>query len=74
MEVELEIRTIPGVVDAAVVGIPDPKAGEVPLAFVVKKPDSSVTETTVKQQNYMLWFLNNIHSFHFIRVISNSAI
>ena len=65
MEVELEIRTIPGVVDAAVVGIPDPKAGEVPLAFVVKKPDSSVTETTVKQQNYLLWVFEQHTLFSF---------
>jgi len=48
VEVELEIRNIPGVVDAAVVGIAEPSAGEVPLAFVVKAPNYDVTEKTVK--------------------------
>jgi len=68
VEVELEIRTIPGVVDAAVVGIPDPKAGEVPLAFVVKKPDSSVTETTVKDhiRSQMLTYNELRGGVHFI--------
>jgi len=35
------------VVDAAVVGIPDDIAGELPKAYVVKKTGSSVTEEEV---------------------------
>jgi 4-coumarate--CoA ligase len=34
----------PAVKDVGVVGIPDEKAGEVPLAFVVKQPNQSVSE------------------------------
>jgi 4-coumarate--CoA ligase len=34
----------PAVKDVGVVGIPDQKAGEVPLAFVVKQPNQSVSE------------------------------
>lgn len=37
--------------DAAVVGIPDEIAGELPKAYVVKKPGSSVTEEEVA--NYL---------------------
>jgi acyl-CoA synthetase (AMP-forming)/AMP-acid ligase II len=34
-EVEEVVRTVPGVVDVAVVGVPDARLGEVPWAFVV---------------------------------------
>jgi len=34
-EVEEVLRTVPGVADAAVVGVPDERLGEVPWAFVV---------------------------------------
>nr|CAI5846912.1 unnamed protein product [Callosobruchus analis] len=38
---------IDGVGDAAVVGIPDALAGEVPRAFVVLKPGANVSEEDV---------------------------
>jgi fatty-acyl-CoA synthase len=34
-EIEATLRTYPGVLEAAVVGIPDPARGEVPVAFLV---------------------------------------
>jgi long-chain acyl-CoA synthetase len=37
-EIEALLFEHPGVLDAAVIGKPDPEAGEVPKAFVVKKP------------------------------------
>lgn len=37
--------------DAAVIGIPDEYAGELPLAFIVKKSNSSITEAEIK--NYV---------------------
>ena len=37
-ELEAVLRTHPGVADAAVVGIPDERSGEVPKAFVVAHP------------------------------------
>lgn len=41
---------IPGIVDVAVVGIPDALAGELPRAFVVRHPDSqNLTEAEVQQ-------------------------
>lgn len=42
-ELEALLTTYPGVLDAAVIGLPDELAGELPLAFVVKKPGATVT-------------------------------
>ena len=46
-ELENIILQHPDVVDAAVVGIPDEIAGELPKAYVVKKAGSMVTEEEV---------------------------
>jgi acyl-CoA synthetase (AMP-forming)/AMP-acid ligase II len=48
-ELEAIILTHPQVMDAAVVGLPDPSAGELPLAFVVRKPGATVTESELQQ-------------------------
>ena len=37
------------VAEAAVVGLPDSKAGELPLAWVVRKPSATVTEAQLQQ-------------------------
>lgn len=47
-ELEAIIVNLPGVADAAVIGIPDDEAGELPKAFVVKTPDSTLTEESLK--------------------------
>ncbi|MBI5248688.1 MAG: long-chain fatty acid--CoA ligase [Desulfomonile tiedjei] len=41
-ELEAVIMTHPFVAEAAVVGLPDPKWGEIPVAFVVKKAESQI--------------------------------
>lgn len=43
-EVEQMLMTHPDVLEAAVAGIPDAEAGEVPRAYVVRRPGSNVTE------------------------------
>ena len=47
-ELEALLVDHPEITDAAVVGLPDDESGEVPLAFVVAGPDSSLDEATVK--------------------------
>lgn len=46
-ELENLLLEIPGVIDAAVVGIPDALSDEVPKAFVVKNPNANLTDMDV---------------------------
>ncbi len=45
IEVEKAIFAHPAILECAVVAAPDPKWGEIPIAFVVRKPGVSVSET-----------------------------
>jgi acyl-CoA synthetase (AMP-forming)/AMP-acid ligase II len=42
-EIESVLSTHPGVLEAAVIGSPDPVYGEVPVAYVVRYPDSPIS-------------------------------
>jgi 4-coumarate--CoA ligase len=46
-ELEAILLTHPAVADAAVIGLPDEEAGEVPIGFVVLKPGAETTEDAV---------------------------
>jgi acyl-CoA synthetase (AMP-forming)/AMP-acid ligase II len=46
-ELEALLVTHPDIADAAVIGIADEEAGEVPKAFVVRAPGSEVTEEDI---------------------------
>nr|BAE80728.1 hypothetical protein [Nipponoluciola cruciata] len=46
-ELESMLLTHPDILDAGVVGIPDEKSGEIPRAFVVKAPNSNLSENDV---------------------------
>lgn len=48
-ELEAVLLSHPQVADAGVVGQPDPKAGELPTAWVVKKQGATVTEQELEQ-------------------------
>ncbi|RCV38055.1 hypothetical protein SETIT_8G111200v2 [Setaria italica] len=46
-ELELVLQTLPEVVEAAVMPYPHEEAGQIPIALVVRKPGSKVTEAQV---------------------------
>lgn len=46
-DVEKVLLTHPDIMDAGVIGVPDVAAGELPMAFVVKKRNSKLTEKDV---------------------------
>ncbi|XP_053681935.1 uncharacterized protein LOC128732670 [Sabethes cyaneus] len=48
-EIEAILLTNPKVKDAAVIGLPDEEAGELPLAFIVKQEGVEITEAEIKQ-------------------------
>ena len=48
-ELEDLIMSHPAVADAAIIGLPDDYAGELPRAYVVKKPGTSVNEEDIKK-------------------------
>ncbi len=57
-EVENVLLRIEGIVEAAVVGIPDPILGQVPKAFLVKKKDCHLTQADV-----LLYATQNMENF-----------
>ncbi len=48
-EVEHVLRTMPGIRDAAVIGVPDEKWGESGMAFIIKDMESTVDEDSIIQ-------------------------
>lgn len=48
-EVERVLYEHPAVLEAAVVGRPDPRWGEVPIAFVVRRPGAGATEEELRE-------------------------
>lgn len=46
-ELEAVLLTNPDVEDVGVIGIPDPLCGELPFAFVVRRPNSSINEQDI---------------------------
>ncbi|CAI9280679.1 unnamed protein product [Lactuca saligna] len=72
-ELEALLLTHPDISDAAVVPMKDEAAGEVPVAFVVKSVDSSITEDDIKKFIHkQVVFYKRINRVFFIDAIPKS--
>ncbi|XAR50811.1 hypothetical protein NMG60_11005252 [Bertholletia excelsa] len=70
LELENLLRSHPDILDAAVIPYPDEEAGEVPMAFVVRRPQSTIDESQVQnsvaeqvapyKKIRRVWFINSI--------------
>jgi acyl-CoA synthetase (AMP-forming)/AMP-acid ligase II len=73
-ELEALLLTHPAVADAAVVGRPDERAGEVPVGYVVLKDDQLVSEDEIKQYvASQVAHYKRLDEVHFIDAIPKSA-
>ena len=71
-ELEGILVSHPSVVDAAVIGIPDPVAGEKPMAFVVVKTGSSVTALDIQDYVTGISLLSLLsHCYHAPSLLSH---
>lgn len=61
-ELEAVILLHPAVKDTGVVGMPDPSAGELPTAFVVKKPSSNISDKELME--FVATKVGRIHVLH----------
>ncbi|XP_070015451.1 4-coumarate--CoA ligase-like 5 [Nicotiana sylvestris] len=46
-ELEQLLQSIPEIADAAVIPYPDEEAGQIPMAYVVRKPGSTISESQI---------------------------
>ena len=56
-ELEAVLLSHPQVADAGVTGLPDADHGEVPMAWVVRKPEASISEAELQR------YVAGIHSY-----------
>jgi 4-coumarate--CoA ligase len=67
-EVEAEILTHHEIADVAVIGLPDPDAGEIPMAFVVPAPGATPTLETL--QDYLEGRLSHYKQIRRMEIVS----
>ena len=65
-ELEAVLLTHPDVVDAGVFGLPDPQAGQLPTALVVRAPGATATEKDI--QDYVKGATSCLQPVPFSRV------
>ncbi len=72
-ELEATLVSHPGIADAAVIGIPDAEAGELPMAFIIAN-DPAPTEDEIKAfLNKTLANYKQVHRIDFVQEIPKSA-
>jgi acyl-CoA synthetase (AMP-forming)/AMP-acid ligase II len=64
-ELERLLGTMPGVSACAVIGVPEPRKGEVGSAFLIRSPGSTVSESEV-----YAWCKQNIASYKIPKTIT----
>jgi long-chain acyl-CoA synthetase len=72
-EIEALLFEHPGVADVAVIGRPDPEAGEVPKAFVVRKDPALTVEALVEWARGRLAGYKTLHEVQFVDAIPKTA-
>ena len=72
-EIEALLFEHPGVLDAAVIGKPDPEAGEVPKAFVVRKDPALTAEALLGWARGRLAGYKTLHEVQFVEAIPKTA-
>ncbi|MGH7324455.1 MAG: class I adenylate-forming enzyme family protein [Candidatus Rokuibacteriota bacterium] len=72
-EIEALLFEHPGVADVGVVGKPDPEAGEVPKAFVVRKDPALTAEALLGWARGRLAGYKTLHEVEFIEAIPKTA-
>ncbi|WP_230514353.1 type I polyketide synthase, partial [Salinispora arenicola] len=73
VEVEAVLRTVPGVADVAVAGVPHETLGEVPVAYVIPGPDGFDVESLVTRCREQLSAYKVPHQVHEVASIPRTA-
>jgi acyl-CoA synthetase (AMP-forming)/AMP-acid ligase II len=64
-EIERQMGSLEGLYACAIVGVPDARLGEVGHAFIIRKPDSNLTESEV-----LAWSKTNLANYKIPRGIT----
>lgn len=72
-ELEATLVTMEGITDAAVIGLPDEEAGELPIAFVVTGDPGPDENAIMAYLDSQLAHYKQIHQVHFVDEIPKSA-